>query len=1204
MTHQNDSSEPSSPTSSIDMTPTENYSPLSAKRARETSFGSDIEITIQQQRTTAVTMDETDDEQLENAVAGWDCNDNDISTCLEISDLPPTEQIDYLETLKNSTMKEGDTWYLVANSWMSRWKQYCKRMASPMVNTQLLGSQTAPGPVDNSSVLNSNKNQLLPDLVEGEDYTCVPELAWLSLEKWYGISVDPIPRYVITEGEVNKETMIEIYPPTFKIYLATSSQNNNSSLEKCPTISLSRKTLVMDMKNTFLNAFDLAQDVDFELWRLDDDLPTTLSSTSNSPFVSTSVLRDAERINLDEDYKTISDLSLASGILVINLSQDNTDSILNSTTAGPLSIGYNNNLYGNRNNDDSDFGSSWIGKSAPVSRQQGICGLSNLGNTCFMNSALQCLSNTMQLTKWFLAGNYKEDLNRDNPLGMNGEIAENYGSLIEKLWSGTTASIAPRDFKYTISRFNPTFTGYQQHDSQELLAFLLDGLHEDMNRILKKPYIEMPDFDNMTDEEIAKTSWDYHKARNDSIIVDLFQGQFKSRLICNVCHKVSVTFDPFMYLSLPLPIQKKRKTQLVYVPYDPSITPQRMTITLDKDASFKNLKDAVAKQVNVDDPSTLFVVEIFNNKIYKVFPEYELVASIGLSDIIYVYQLPGPVPSRSPHTRRQPRFSIRSRLGSSAIESGDTMDEDDEFDGEKWIVFPAYCASRLDTENQYNYGQFGGPVILAMQAKDAICPENVYRLITKHVERYTMVKLFEEVRRPSQASIIDDAITPMSPASPTLPENEEIEDDNRESMDIDTVDQQPKLIRTAAAVTAAGGRQLEPINNLFTMKVFSENNYSSDLDDLIPTSISSWRSGSLEDLNERFIKENAERIEYEKARRDYENNRNNKESMDDTMDNNNDNNMISPNQASIDDYDNDVVADVASEWNNDDTTMTPDAAITVTNNNSDDTSSETSSTSSMIFEKSNSQDKSVTIQSASPILSTPSSPPPPPHVPPRRPPPRTVIRQGEGIMLDWRLKKAQELFGIGKSLEPMNYGSNSCNVSDAGWKEIDDIADPDAESDEKERNRNVTLMDCLDEFTKEEQLSEEDLWYCPQCKEHQRATKKFDIWHLPEIMVVHLKRFSHTRTLRDKIDAFIDFPMEELDMTDRVLGVKNVDSIAKEDRFIYDLYAVDNHFGGMGGGHYTAYAQNWQDGEWYNFDDSHVSKVEQKDAKVKYRIIY
>jgi ubiquitin C-terminal hydrolase len=71
------------------------------------------------------------------------------------------------------------------------------------------------------------------------------------------------------------------------------------------------------------------------------------------------------------------------------------------------------------------------------------------------------------------------------------------------------------------------------------LSFLLDGLHEDLNRILKKPYVEIPDFeDGLSDKEIANSFWDYHKARNDSIIVDLFQGQYKSRLICETCKKV------------------------------------------------------------------------------------------------------------------------------------------------------------------------------------------------------------------------------------------------------------------------------------------------------------------------------------------------------------------------------------------------------------------------------------------------------------------------------------------------------------------------------------------------------------------------------------------------------------------------------------------------------------------------------------------
>lgn len=188
---------------------------------------------------------------------------------------------------------------------------------------------------------------------------------------------------------------------------------------------------------------------------------------------------------------------------------------------------------------------------------------------------------------------------------MKGQVAEAYGDLIYKLWSGLSASVAPRDFKYTIGRFNSSFSGYQQHDTQELLAFLLDGLHEDLNRIIKKPYIELPDFDGMKDHEIATRSWDYHRARNDSVIVDLFQGQFKSRLICNECKNVSVTFDPFMYLSLPLPIKKQSKTPIVYVPYDPSERMQRVVVTLSKEASIAHLQKEVAKMMSVEDPNSV-----------------------------------------------------------------------------------------------------------------------------------------------------------------------------------------------------------------------------------------------------------------------------------------------------------------------------------------------------------------------------------------------------------------------------------------------------------------------------------------------------------------------------------------------------------------------------------------------------------------------
>lgn len=58
---------------------------------------------------------------------------------------------------------------------------------------------------------------------------------------------------------------------------------------------------------------------------------------------------------------------------------------------------------------------------------------------------------------------------------------------------------------------------------QELLAFLLDGLHEDLNRVKQKPYIEMKDSGGRPDEEVANECWKNHKARNDSLIVDVFQ---------------------------------------------------------------------------------------------------------------------------------------------------------------------------------------------------------------------------------------------------------------------------------------------------------------------------------------------------------------------------------------------------------------------------------------------------------------------------------------------------------------------------------------------------------------------------------------------------------------------------------------------------------------------------------------------------------
>lgn len=101
----------------------------------------------------------------------------------------------------------------------------------------------------------------------------------------------------------------------------------------------------------------------------------------------------------------------------------------------------------------------------------------------------------------------------------------------------------------------PAFSGYAQHDSQELLAFLLDGLHEDLNRVLKKPYVEKPEWeggDRKALVKLATDTWEGYMKRNDSVIVDLFQGQYKSTLVCPECGKVSnLLYEVLLPISSP-----------------------------------------------------------------------------------------------------------------------------------------------------------------------------------------------------------------------------------------------------------------------------------------------------------------------------------------------------------------------------------------------------------------------------------------------------------------------------------------------------------------------------------------------------------------------------------------------------------------------------------------------------------------------------
>lgn len=96
----------------------------------------------------------------------------------------------------------------------------------------------------------------------------------------------------------------------------------------------------------------------------------------------------------------------------------------------------------------------------------GLTGLKNVGNSCYQNATLQCLSATIPLAKFMLDGSYRRDINAVNPLGTQGALAEAFAHLVKVLWSEQYTFVSPVTFREQISRFAPSFRGFEQHDSQ------------------------------------------------------------------------------------------------------------------------------------------------------------------------------------------------------------------------------------------------------------------------------------------------------------------------------------------------------------------------------------------------------------------------------------------------------------------------------------------------------------------------------------------------------------------------------------------------------------------------------------------------------------------------------------------------------------------------------------------------------------------
>ena len=364
-----------------------------------------------------------------------------------------------------------------------RWWKHWVAYAGWDHNDPVQGGITVPGPIDNALLLTDGAGEDLKDGVrEGVEFTVVGEAAWAALVGWYG-GGPAIARPTVVEGGAGgraSEVQLELTLLKLAVSLETDNPTLKSNSLGLPlTLRISRGASVAvalericahwSLDASKCRVWDYHGRKRLELLDMADSLSDSKMLVEQDLLVEMELEGGGWRYTDDTPASSMDVLDGTGGSA--------------STAGGSSSTATGSGWGAARRADGED---TVVDGATPSSA--GVVGLTNLGNTCFMNSMLQCLSNVAPLRGFFVSGDFETDLNPDNPLGAEGLLAQAFASLLRLMWGNGASVVSPRNFKHVLGRFAPQFAGYGQQDSQELCNYVLDKLHEDVNRVKKKPY--------------------------------------------------------------------------------------------------------------------------------------------------------------------------------------------------------------------------------------------------------------------------------------------------------------------------------------------------------------------------------------------------------------------------------------------------------------------------------------------------------------------------------------------------------------------------------------------------------------------------------------------------------------------------------------------------------------------------------------------